>query len=275
MAFTLSIITINYNNASGLEKTIDSIATQKSENFEHIIIDGGSNDGSVQVIEKFLQNERYKKHLRYWKSERDGGIYDAMNRGIPHATGKYILMLNSGDYFKDENAVERATSQDFAEDLVYFDATFVGKDGTKIYRYPDSISAVYFVTKLIFNQQNLLVRTEFQKENLFSTKFKIAGDYEFYLRSVIKNNCTLRHVSDSLVCFEMDTGLGSRPETIELRAKEGREITNMYLPPRVWQDLKEYSDFVYGYKGLLPKFRKILRKIAKFTTRRKLPPEKQ
>ena len=96
----LSIITINLNDARGLEKTIESVLSQTSNDFEYIVIDGGSTDGSVDVIQK------YKDKITYWVSEPDTGIYNAMNKGILKATGEYCQFLNSGDCLVANNVTE-------------------------------------------------------------------------------------------------------------------------------------------------------------------------
>lgn len=101
----LSIITINYNNADGLRKTIESVKNQTSKNYEHIIIDGGSTDESVSVIKEFLANSDYAKQVTFWCSEKDKGVYDAMNKGTLHANGRFCLYLNSGDYLSDNSPV--------------------------------------------------------------------------------------------------------------------------------------------------------------------------
>lgn len=92
----ISIITINFNNKDGIEKTISSVVAQTYKDIQYIIIDGDSTDGSVEVIKK------YHEDIDYWISEPDKGIYDAMNKGILKATGDYVLFLNSGDYLSIE-----------------------------------------------------------------------------------------------------------------------------------------------------------------------------
>ena len=87
----ISIITINYNNASGLEKTIRSVVEQIYNEYEYIIIDGASSDKSKEVIQE------YQRYIDFWCSEKDSGIYNAMNKGIQKASGEYLLFLNSGD----------------------------------------------------------------------------------------------------------------------------------------------------------------------------------
>ena len=93
----LSIITINYNNAEGLKKTIESVLSQNFDDYEHIIVDGGSTDGSVEVVKDFLSDNNYARHVTWWCSEKDSGIYNAMNKGIRHSCGEWVYMLNSGD----------------------------------------------------------------------------------------------------------------------------------------------------------------------------------
>ena len=100
----LSIITINYNNRDGLQKTIDSVVSQTYKNFEWIIIDGGSTDGSKELI------EQYQDHCAYWCSEPDKGIYNAMNKGIEKAIGDYSLFLNSGDRLHDDTVIDKIVS---------------------------------------------------------------------------------------------------------------------------------------------------------------------
>ena len=84
----LSIITVNFNDAEGLERTIKSVISQTFHDYEFIIIDGGSTDGSVDVIKK------YEDHIDYWISEKDGGIYQGMNKGLRQASGEYLNFLN-------------------------------------------------------------------------------------------------------------------------------------------------------------------------------------
>ena len=110
-----SIITINYNNCNGLQRTLDSVVSQTCKNFEWIVIDGGSSDGSRELIEQFQQE------MTYWCSERDKGIYNAMNKGVEKATGDYCLFLNSGDNFCDSNVIKRLANQSFVADIVSCD----------------------------------------------------------------------------------------------------------------------------------------------------------
>ena len=113
----LSIITINRNNASGLEKTMASVLRQTHQDIEYIVVDGASTDNSVDVIKSFSNDSRLR-----WISERDNGIYNAMNKGIRMATSEYIMILNSGDYLRDADTIQQM-SQSLAQlgrpDIMY------------------------------------------------------------------------------------------------------------------------------------------------------------
>ena len=108
----LSIITVNLNNREGLRKTAESVVSQTYKDYEWIVIDGGSTDGSKELI------EQYAEHISYWVSEPDKGIYNAMNKGIRQAHGEYFLFLNSGDSLCDDDIVESFCVGNFKEDIV-------------------------------------------------------------------------------------------------------------------------------------------------------------
>ena len=122
----LSIVTINYNNVEGLKRTLASVAEQSYRDIEHVIIDGGSTDGSVDAIKEYVaaspKKDPFFKHTINWVSEKDSGIYNAMNKGIRKATGAYIQILNSGDILAALDVVERMVAEiENAEypDLIY------------------------------------------------------------------------------------------------------------------------------------------------------------
>ena len=115
-----SIITVNYNNKNGLEMTIKSVLGQTCKDFEYIIIDGGSTDGSVEVIKK------YASRIDYWVSEPDKGVYNAMNKGIRKATGDYLNFMNSGDAYHSTSALEIIAGLHSDDDIIiggYYDST--------------------------------------------------------------------------------------------------------------------------------------------------------
>ncbi len=124
MSMRLSIITINYNNASGLRKTLASVAAQTYRNIEHVIIDAASTDGSVDVIKEYASASI---HPVIWSSEKDKGIYNGMNKGIRKATGDYCQFLNSGDTLAAPEVTERMmAAMEDGIDVLYGDMLKIG-----------------------------------------------------------------------------------------------------------------------------------------------------
>ena len=143
----LSVITINYNNRDGLQRTLESVFNQTCQDFEFIVIDGGSNDGSRDVI------ANYNSNIDFWVSEKDAGIYNAMNKGIKKANGDFVIFMNSGDTFCNENVLKNCSSEintDF--DLFYGDAYFITKNETVKVEYPDKLSFHFFTINSLCHQ---------------------------------------------------------------------------------------------------------------------------
>ena len=121
----ISIITITYNDLVGLKKTWQSIKCQKYKYYEWIVIDGGSTDGSKEFIIE------HACEMSYWCSEKDKGVYNAQNKGTQHASGEYVIYMNSGDYFYDKHVLEKVFSAEMTADIIYGDWTQEFADGEK------------------------------------------------------------------------------------------------------------------------------------------------
>jgi glycosyltransferase involved in cell wall biosynthesis len=167
----ISIITVVYNGVFALEQTMLSVINQAYKNIEYIIIDGGSTDGTVDIIKK------YEKHLAYWVSEPDKGIYDAMNKGIEKATGEWINFMNSGDCFYDKNVVITVsgylTKPD--ADIIYGD-TFLRESKHLLKKYPIS----RFKIRMPICHQSCFVKTWIHKKYNFDISYRYAADYKFF-----------------------------------------------------------------------------------------------
>ena len=122
----LSVVTIVYNDIQHIEKTILSVLGQSYSNIEYIIIDGGSNDGTIDLIKKYSDN------ISFWLSEPDNGLYDAMNKGIENVSGDFICFLNSGDLFYDNNTVENLLSNNDSNIDVFYGETIIIDDDNNI-----------------------------------------------------------------------------------------------------------------------------------------------
>ncbi len=232
----ISIITVNYNDAIGLEKTIKSVQSQTFKNFEHIIIDGNSTDGSKAIIEK------HKNSFSYWVSEPDSGIYNAMNKGIDKAKGEYLLFLNSGDYLYDDKVLEKVSTElKSGIDIYYGDLCFVDANGKgKVKQYPDELSFYYFFDKgHLPHPASFTKKTLFDKIGLYREKFKIVADWDFYVNAICKWNASYKHIGITVTNFDVG-GISSQPEFNEIRLSE-RKVS-----------LKDnFPLFIYDNKQLL------------------------
>ena len=157
----LSIITINYNDKEGLKKTIESVINQTWQDFEFIVIDGGSTDGGKEII------EQYTSKIDYWVSEPDKGIYNAMNKGIRAATGDFVLFLNSRDIFYNNEVLLNADSLISNDFGIYYGDVIVKKTNSeRLKRHPDQLSFFLFlyqifVSSSLFHEKSIILRTFF------------------------------------------------------------------------------------------------------------------
>ena len=220
----ISIITINLNNKAGLEKTILSVIQQTSTDFEYIVIDGGSNDGSIDVI------NQYADKITYWVSEQDNGIYNAMNKGIAKATGEYCLFLNSGDYLYDNNVLNKFINADPIEDIVYGNIIFDYGEYQNLGLSPTKITLVHLMRDTLWHPASFIKLELFDKIGLYNESFQIAGDYDFFLKALILYNCSNRHVNITISVYNL-LGISSQAEFCDLTQKERKLSQNSNLRP--------------------------------------------
>ena len=173
---TLSIITINKNNAAGLEKTIQSVICQTFTDFEYIIIDGASDDNSVEIIKK------YADKINFWVSEPDTGIYNAMNKGIRKAQGEFCLFLNSADRLISGTTLTEVFNEvaNTEEAGIYYTDRIATNH--PLFQPPKSIDINYLVVNNLNHQNTLIKRSLFLEHVFYNEKLMITSDYEFWLR---------------------------------------------------------------------------------------------
>ena len=210
----LSIITINYNNKTGLEKTMQSVLNQSFKDFEYIVIDGGSNDGSKQYIES------NKQSIYFWVSEPDEGIYNAMNKGIASSNGEYLLFLNSGDFLNGDSSLEDFIKNiDFNGDIIYGDYKY--ENGEKI--FPDLLTPLFFVRTSLPHQSTFFKREVFDKMGLYNEQYKIVADRDFYIKCFLSNQFTFKHVQYPLTVFDL-AGLSNNVSQQEMHTLEKEKM---------------------------------------------------
>lgn len=223
----LSIITINYNNRDGLKKTIESVIHQTWTDYEYIIIDGGSTDGSRELI------EQYQSHLSYWCSEPDKGIYNAMNKGIAKAKGEYLNFMNSGDCFYDGTVLEKIFHEGHNADIIS------GKVenqqyGNLLHPYEDSVLMQIYLDTL--NHQGTFIRRQLLLRRPYDESLKIVSDWKFWLEAVLYEGANVVY-SDVLVAKMDSTGISMDSALI----KEERKLCIEQLPPHLTQVLDDYQ----------------------------------
>jgi glycosyltransferase involved in cell wall biosynthesis len=217
----LSIITINLNNAEGLRKTIESVVCQDYTDFEYIVIDGRSTDGSVDII------KQYADKITYWVSELDTGIYNAMNKGILKAQGEYCLFLNSGDALVDNSVLERAFKSPFTEDIVYGNVNIIGKNVKIAKKYPSEWTLRLFFDETLPHSASFIKRDLFFDITLYNENYKIISDWEFFVLAIIVHQKSYKHLPIFIANFEL-VGVSStsgitgieKKKVIETRLKD-------------------------------------------------------
>lgn len=227
----LSIITINKNNLRGLKKTMDSVLMQTSKDYEWIIIDGGSTDGSVDLI-----NEN-AEHIAYWVSEPDSGIYQAMNKGIIVATGDYLQFLNSGDCLASSDIVSSFIGNHLHGDVVYGNAIIVDNNNMEIYKYqaPEFVTLSYFWNKRL-NHQATFFKSHCFAEQKYDEGYSIISDVKMYMY-LLYNGFSYEKWDVDVVRFETG-GIGS--QNMLLAHDEFCNALNQTLPAGIKADYDEF-----------------------------------
>jgi len=242
----VSIITINYNNAAGLEKTIRSIVSQNLTGIEYIVIDGNSTDNSVDII------KQYEDKINLWVSESDSGIYNAMNKGIKQATGEYIIFINSGDIVKKNADLQVIISQISGEDIVYFNMEIADTlSGTSyIKEYPDYPDFKYFAEDTLPHTASFIKREVLMNYGYYSELKNITSDWAFFMDAICLLNCTYKHINDCFSIFYID-GISSDAINRQLLMDERNEhIADAYpLYNTIYKDWMNKKQELYKLKS--------------------------
>lgn len=256
----LSIITINRNNAAGLEKTLMSVASQTCKDFEHIIIDGASTDNSVKVIKQYVESTNKSTsgfmsgvegsvthHQIKWISEPDKGIYNAMNKGIRMASGDYTQILNSGDCLASATTIEQMLCEleknDYP-DFLYGNMTKVWPDGrkfkggggkTKTFTFFDFYSGM-------LDHDGALVRKElYDRFGFYDENLKICSDWKWMLNVVPLGGVQPVYVDVDSILFDMSGVSESEGRNKGVIAREKRMVLEKTLNPSILADYDNYG----------------------------------
>lgn len=242
-----SIITVNYNNSKGLRKTIESVINQSYNDFEYIVIDGGSDDGSREVIEE------YANRISYWVSEPDNGIYNAMNKGIMKAIGDYLIFMNSGDSFYDHDVLKNVLPY-LTADIVHGRLFYNSGRERSVYlkREPDM---QHFLDNTLNHQSSFIARKLFV-DTLYDEHYKIVSDWKFFMEKLILQNCSFVSIPVKVGIFE-EGGISESNGTLD--AKERQEVLEQMFPPRMVKTFIRFKGKESPMLDLIPLFNKTYR----------------
>ncbi|MCE3228434.1 MAG: colanic acid biosynthesis glycosyl transferase [Bacteroidetes bacterium] len=218
----VSVISINFNNKDGLNRTIESVLNQTYSNIEYIVIDGGSTDGSKNTIEENVSK------ITYSVSEKDNGIYDAMNKGIQKATGDYLLFLNSGDTLAERNTIEKVVPFLTGTEIVYGNLKISDKGTITEGFMPDELTLEHMVRDTLWHPVSFIRKDLFERFGLYETIYKICGDYDFFFKTVIANKVTTKHINHFIAVFELN-GLSSDLKNAPIIKEEKDKIQRKYI----------------------------------------------
>lgn len=242
----ISVVTVCYNAANSIEGTIKSVINQTYENIEYIIIDGGSTDGTVDIIKK------YEDRISYWVSEPDHGIYDAMNKGIAVATGGYINFMNAGDKFCSHETLNEFVPQISESTIIAFGNWHITLNGLKQSRKP--LSWKYLKRQIPFCHQAAFYQTKYHKNHLFSPELKLVADYKIVYDAYCFDHVKFQYIP--LYVADYDITLGHSASVDSYR----RSLDEKYL---IWgiknKPLKKIPHELYNiYTALSYQIRKLL-----------------
>ena len=220
-----SIITINYNNKEGLKRTLNSIKRLNNKNYELIVIDGGSYDGSKDII------KNYESLVSFWVSEKDNGIYHAMNKGVSQTHGDYIIFMNSGDCFHSQEVLD--AFKEYQEDIL---CGKVLKNGSTIPsgHHKPTITLVDLMRGSLPHQA-MFIKRELMLKHPYDENYKILSDWKFCIQALVFDNCTFRNIDVVVADYDIS---GISTNSNGLLAKERKIILKELLPQRITDDYK-------------------------------------
>lgn len=214
----ITIITVVYNSEKFIDKTIKSVINQSYNNIEYIVIDGGSTDNTMSIINS------YKNSITLLISEKDNGIYDAMNKGIINSNGEWLLFLNSGDEFHNHSVIENVFNSIISNDCDIIYGNIAYKSNHKNSITPSKISKNFLFNSTICHQSIFFNIRAFDLNGLYNIKYKILADREWLIRALnLKLNF---HYVDQLICLWDEDGFSL--QNVNLYIQEELKYREIY-----------------------------------------------
>ena len=223
-----SIITINYNDKEGLKRTVVSVLNQTYNDYEFIIIDGGSTDGSLDIIQE------YEDSITYWVSEKDNGIYHAMNKGVAKAQGDYCIFMNSGDSFHSSNILDFVSN--YQEDIIC--GKMIKGESTRPSGHHKSTISLVDLMRGSLPHQAMFIKRELMIKHPYDENYKILSDWKFCIEALVFDNCSFHNI-DTIVADYDTSGISSNSNG--LLPKERELILKELFPPRIVEDYQRLT----------------------------------
>lgn len=251
----ISIITVNLNNAAGVKETLESFTKQTYRDFEHIIIDGGSTDGSVDVIRDYVNTIKRSVTINQstiqvkWVSEPDKGIYDAMNKGIGKATGEYLYFLNSGDCLASENVVAEMIAQMDGSAVIIgrVNQVLAGKIIGRTKLLAESDLSMYQMCLQGINHQSALIRRDVQCQYLYDTDLYLSADWKFFMQAIVRDNVNVKIVDRVFADYDCAGVSANNQERI---MEERKKALSTIVSPRIAKDYMAVLPHYYEVKRM-------------------------
>lgn len=231
----LTIITINYNNCAGLERTLRSVAAQTCCDFEHVVIDGASTDGGAELL------QRWQRAHTIVVSEPDSGIYNAMNKGVVRATGDYVLFLNSGDVFYDDEVVARTLPLLRGGKDYYVGDLYRENRSHPLVKAPQTIT-LHFLASRTLSHQAAFIKREVLLRLPYNEQLRIVADWEQFFTALILHNASYEPLPFLVARFDA-TGISSSRTHKAQREAEMDEVLARLFPPKVREALVGRTKF--------------------------------
>lgn len=212
----ISIITVTFNAADVLEPTLKSVSQQTFRDYEHIIVDGQSSDGTLEIAARF-QTPNLQIH-----SKKDNGIYHGMNRGIKYAKGNYLIFLNAGDRFATADTLAKyAAVAAEGQDIIYGDTVIVDPEGRVLRKRhldaPGILTYKSYLKGMLICHQAFMVRKECAPE--YSREFHLSADYDWCLGCIANSGITKRHNLDTVTIHYLDNGISEKKKWTSLKER--------------------------------------------------------
>lgn len=238
----ITIVTVVYNSVNFIEGTINSVINQDYDNKEYIIIDGLSSDGTVEIINQYSEN------IDFWKSEKDKGIYDAMNKSLQFVTGDWIIFMNSGDQFFN-NHVLKDLSLNKSYDL-YFGATKIKtNDLNDLIKYPMTVNKLW--KGMICCHQSIIFRSDLFKKYYFDINYTLSADYNL-IYTIVRNENPKVFFTNNIISIYYDEGVSKNNylDVLQQNLAISKSFNNNFIFSKI-------ISFYFQVKILYNKFKKL------------------